>query len=1252
MNADKIFRIYGFTFSSAIQGNGLSAAATSSSMSICVHLRFIFLFSAASLLGLFPASATPYATYIADLNQAPQNPTSQGWTVSAGGISQGIDDGGTLAWILNDNGSATNPTMFKDYGAANIPAAGNPWSLSVTTKIVYGNGQTDNLIQWSNGTIRFLVFPFADAASGGNIDVSYSNSSGGLTVLQNLAVQDNAYHTWAIVHNGSSAKLTRDGVDVVALGSLTASGQARGIHVGGGSSPGQGALQITSVGYDATLATPTNATKLSRVFASHMVLQRNEPVAISGTDTAAPGQAVSVNFAGQTKSTTTDASGRWQVTLDSLTTNPVGQTLTVTGSATATLTDVLIGEVWLAAGQSNMNLTVSASTGTPKAANFPLVRMCNWEGSVGTGASQVYAAADYQNLTPDNFFTGTWQVMDAITVAPQSGVAWYYASELADALKGTGPGGVDVPVGVLDCSVGGTSTESYIPASVLLADPLLRIPFQMPKNCPALGQWTASRINQNLGSYVHADLTTPHPHPYAPGFLYQTGIAPILPFTFKGAIWYQGESNAEFTDVETGTDVSHGRSGKWISDYQFHVMRALVDSWRTAFGKPDLPFYQVQLPRINAASRAKWPWYREAQQRLDAARDNVETAVITEFGVNTSDVHPTNKEPVGVRLARIARAKLYDETTLESSGPVFTRQTISGNKITLEFGHTGGGLVSSDGAALRNFEIAGMDRDFVPATATIVGNTVEVTAAAVPSPLAVRYAWTMNPDVNFKNRNGSVDLSATPFRTDDWMIADLGRKIRVACIGDSITFGYGLADPATDSYPAQLAKLLGTTNFEVRNFGKSGTRINPAAANRYETSTEFTAAKAYDPDLVICNLGINDITEWGSYTSSQFMQEYRDLISGFASNASNDPLFLCWHELSPLFPGQAFYNSPNLPLLNSLIGDTLSFLGVDRIDLFQPLKDHEPWFPDHIHPNAAGARKIAEATFQFLTSLDAFDPKPLISEFQTINPNGFLDGDGDFSDWIELVNRGTTGVSLGGYYLTNHMATPALWQIPAITVLDPGARLLIFASGKNRAIADSPLHTNFTLNDTGGSLALIAPDGSTIVHAYDPYMAQLPGVSYGIPESSSTPLFFQSPTPSTANGPGTLPYATWKTHYGVASDTADADGDGVSALMEFLTGSKPNAANSAFRPEAKIITSGGDYLAVSFQVAKSLIGATQTLEVSADLGTTLAWQPVVNPVLASTIDPGDGTLTRTYRLSTPISAGNRNFLRVAYHYAE
>jgi len=506
------------------------------------------------------------------------------------------------------------------------------------------------------------------------------------------------------------------------------------------------------------------AARPARVFADHMVLQRGEAVPVFGTDT--PGQSITVQFGGQTKVTTADSNGDWRVDLDPMAASMTGRTLTVTGSSVVLFADVLVGEVWVAAGQSNMRFTVNESSNTPHPENYGRIRMCNWEPTVGTGGGTVYGPADYANLTPENFYIGTWEVLNSGNVGPQSAVAYFFANALARELAGTGPGGIDVPVGVVELAIGGTSTESFISPAAHQPDPYLKAAFEDPRGVRTLGNWTSGRISKNLTGYVHADPANPHPHPYAPGFLYYTGIANIAPFACKGAIWYQGESNAEFTVAP------YKWNGDRLSDYETDVMTALVDSWRTEFGKPDLPFYMVQLPRISASSRALWPWYREAQNRTAEARDGVEVAVVTEFGINGSNVHPPNKEPVGERLAYIARNKQYGEN-ISCSGPVYCSQEISESKIILHFDHVEDGLISSDGMALRHFEISGSERVFVTAMATIVGDTVEVSAPVVTEPVAVRYGWHMNIDVNFYNSNSNENLPASPFRTDDWMAAAL-----------------------------------------------------------------------------------------------------------------------------------------------------------------------------------------------------------------------------------------------------------------------------------------------------------------------------------------------------------------------------------------------------------------------------------------------------------------------------------------------
>jgi len=1183
------------------------------------------------------ASATTYVSYVGDVGGSSGDPRNQGWSITGGGRSRAVNDGGVLGWELTDRKNNSQPTMSADFGASNVPAPGDPWTFAVTTRVLHGNGTESNQIQWSNGSDRYRVFIYEDDF--GNIDISYSNLAGSPRTFDNYFFNDDGYHTWAIVHDGSAAKLTCDGSDVVTIGSIPAAGTARGVYIGGGSGPGRGSFYLTGASYDATL-TPVVTTRPARVFADHMVLQRGEPVAIFGTDDISPGsQSISVSFGGQTKFTTTDGSGQWRVNLDSMSANSTGQDLVVTGSSTVMFSNILVGEVWLAAGQENMNFSVGASSNAPHPSTYPLIRMCNWEATVGAGSSQVYGSGEFDQLDRDDFYAGSWQEIDAASVSGQSAVGYFFAHELAASLG--------VPVGIVDLSVDGTSTEAYIPAAAHLADFYLRIPFEKPDSSPSLGQATTERIAQNLGSYAHPDPGAPHPHPFAPGFLHETGIRHLVPFTFKGVIWYQGESNAAFSNG------LYARNGKWVSDYQFHLLTTLVDSWRSAFQNPGLPFYQVQLPRINQPERIKWPWYRDAQDRFAREVPGVETAVITDLG--SEGLTPLDKEPVAQRLARIARQELYGQA-MEASGPRLTQQVISGDQVILHFDHTGNGLISSDGAALRHFEIAGPDRNFVPAPATIVGTTVVVSSPAVPNPVAVRYAWERDPDVNLFNDN-DVDLPAGPFRTDDWMFAGLGRPIRVACIGDSITFGLGIPDPA-DTYPARLQDLLGTTLFEVQSFGLSGAKIFTSSL-KYENSPEFANALAFQPDIVICNLGLNDVNDWGQITRDGFLTEYRHLMDAFAS-LPTDPALIIWHEIAPIFTSVA--GSPDLLALIELIGECASYMGVKNVDMSQPLAGHPEWFfGDGIHPNETGARKIAEETFLYLHNLDAMDPWLTISEFMAINTGTLTDENGDLSSWLEISNLGSTGAAVGGTYLTDEIGDLTRWQIPPGTFLEPASAMVLYASGKDRAVPGDELHTNFILPETSGSLAMVAADGVTVLDFHDLYPIQYADRSYGRDDTltSAQGVFYPTPTPGSLNGTGGLPpFANWKDLYGVSSDSEDLDRDGISAIVEFFNGSRPDSAASASPAVPVMISDGGfDYFGVEFRLASGLPGLSAQLESPPQL--ELAPQLLTSnavivgaPILVSSIDNGDGTKTVTYRLETPINDADNGFLRVKFDYSE
>ena len=226
----------------------------------------------------------------------------------------------------------------------------------------------------------------------------------------------------------------------------------------------------------------------------------------------------------------------------------------------------------------------------------------------------------------------------------------------------------------------------------------------------------------------------------------------------------------------------------------------------------------------------------------------------------------------------------------------------------------------------------------------------------MPHPVAVRYAWCPTGNINFYNGAG---LPASPFRTDHWFTTH--RPVRVACIGDSITFGAGIQD-TDQTYPAQLQALLGP-EYEVRNFGRSGctiTRDSYKAWHRgYVRQQEHTNALAFLPDVVICNLGINDVSSFADGCRKDLVRDYREIIAAYRA-LPTAPRFVLWHPLAPLTPGQRYYGQPVVTNVNDLIHQAVELTGVDTLDMFTPLAGHAEWFPDHIHPNAAGARRIAE----------------------------------------------------------------------------------------------------------------------------------------------------------------------------------------------------------------------------------------------------------------------------------------------------
>lgn len=458
--------------------------------------------------------------------------------------------------------------------------------------------------------------------------------------------------------------------------------------------------------------------KLPPVIGSGMILQRDMAVPIWGW--AEAGEEVTVSFAGQTKKAKASDDGKWMVKLDSLKANANGAALTISGKNKINLDNVLVGEVWICSGQSNMEWSVKQSI-NPKeevaAANQPLIRLFNVPGHT-------------VSPLPKDEGAGQWQVCDPNSVNNFSAVGYFFGRRLHKDLK--------VPVGLIGSNWGGTRIEPWTTLAGFESVPEL------------------SKIAEQVKSYK-PDTRVGGGHPSA---IYNSMVHPLIPFAMRGGIWYQGESN--------------GSEG--VTYYQ--KKHALVNGWRKAFQNKDLAFYWVQLANFQKESDKPeggdgWAKLREAQtQALDIPGTGM--AVITDIGA-ANDIHPKNKQDVGWRLAQWALHQTYGQKNLVPSGPLYKSHKVEGNKIRLSFDHVGSGLIVGkkngleptaevkDGK-LEHFSISGKDNKWVWADAKIDGQTVVVESTEISEPVAVRYGFTMNPaKANLYNKEG---LPAGPFRTD------------------------------------------------------------------------------------------------------------------------------------------------------------------------------------------------------------------------------------------------------------------------------------------------------------------------------------------------------------------------------------------------------------------------------------------------------------------------------------------------------
>lgn len=484
--------------------------------------------------------------------------------------------------------------------------------------------------------------------------------------------------------------------------------------------------------------------RLPSIIGSTMVLQRGEPVPIWGW--AEPGESVTVMIAEQTCGTQADDAGRWRIMLAPISGKGPFETR-VSGRNTIVLTNILVGEVWICSGQSNMGMSLGACSNAASEiakAVFPEIRLFTVKHTVAR--------------EPREDCEGSWQSCSPESASRFSGVGYFFGRELHREL--------DVPVGLIDSSWGGTPAEAWTRAALLrelgygyLFDNVERwakgwnAESQEQRYQEKLAGWkneadAAKADNKRLPRRPRRPIH-PHRRTNQPGVLFNGMIQPLIPYRIRGAIWYQGEANA-------------GRAYKYRT-----LFPAMIQDWRRAWGQGSFPFLAVQLASYTRPSsqpgESVWAELREAQ--LEALRlPNTAVAIAIDIG-DAIDIHPKNKQDVGKRLALAARHDVYGHEIV-GSGPLYDSMTVEAGSIRIRFRETGSGLCARGGESLKRFAIAGKDRKFVWAGASIEGNTVLVSSAAILNPVAVRYAWAHNPEgCNLYNNEG---LPASPFRTDQW----------------------------------------------------------------------------------------------------------------------------------------------------------------------------------------------------------------------------------------------------------------------------------------------------------------------------------------------------------------------------------------------------------------------------------------------------------------------------------------------------
>lgn len=504
-------------------------------------------------------------------------------------------------------------------------------------------------------------------------------------------------------------------------------------------------IVLTALLIAAAFYTQANV-KLPAIISNNMVLQQQTKAALWGW--ADPGEKISIvtSWNGRTTKVTAGADGKW---LTWIKTGKAGGPYTIrfTGKDEQRVENVMLGEVWIAAGQSNMEFFMA------KTKNASYTGVLNYEAEIKAADYFGIRMIDVANKvadTPQYDFKGDWKVCTPATADTFSAVAYYFAREVHTK---TG-----LPVGIINATWGGTPAESWTRKEILEKDKGFKVILdryeQQCREYPEANKTYKEELAKWKSDSSKTKGAAPR-EPMSPGSskspykLYNGMISPLVPYTLKGVIWYQGENNADRA-------------------YQYRrLFPAMIQNWRDDFRNGSLPFYFVQI----SPHRSQNAEIREAQLMTLRNVSHTGMAVTTDNG-DSLDIHPRNKKLVGERLSLWALHNNYGKDT-PYSGPLYKSMKINGNKIRIQFDHVDGGLVAKGNAALQEFTIAGSDEKFVPANAVIEGNEVVVWSSSVEKPVAVRFAWRNVPVPNLYNK---ALLPASPFRTDSWKGATEGKN--------------------------------------------------------------------------------------------------------------------------------------------------------------------------------------------------------------------------------------------------------------------------------------------------------------------------------------------------------------------------------------------------------------------------------------------------------------------------------------------